>query len=182
MSEPNDSEPPSFLTLRWWLPKLTKEDRQDCCRRVSESSAPKPPYYVLIVLSTLIAAYGLLSNSTATVIGAMIVAPLMGPILGLALGTVMANTMMFRRSLIAESTGVILVILTGMFVAFVAGPDHIDFNSSEIAGRTRPTLFDLAIGLAAGLAGGYCTVHPGLQASVAGVAIAVALVLSLIHI
>ena len=158
------------------MPKLGNDHRQDCCRRVVESSAPRPAYYVLIVLSTLIASYGLLSNSTATVIGAMIVAPLMGPILGIALGTVMAHSRMFRRSFIAESTGVVLVVLTGMFVAAVAGPEYIDFMSSEIAGRTRPTLFDFAIGLAAGLAGAYCTVHPGLQASVAGVAIAVALV------
>lgn len=171
-----DSKKAKIWQPRWWLPNLKKCDRQDSCQRVAESSAPKPTYYVLIVLSTLIASYGLLSNSTATVIGAMIVAPLMGPILGLALGTVLADTRMFRRSLVAESTGAVLVILTGLLVALVVGPDHIDFGSSEIAGRTRPTLYDLAIGIAAGLAGAYCTVHPGLQASVAGVAIAVALV------
>jgi uncharacterized hydrophobic protein (TIGR00271 family) len=106
----------------------------------------------------------------------MIVAPLMGPILGLALGTVLGDARMFRRSLVAEFTGVILVVLTGMLVAAAVSPTHIDFAGSEIAGRTSPTLFDLAIGLAAGLAGAYCTVHPGLQSSVAGVAIAVALV------
>lgn len=160
----------------WWVPQLSKEDRQDSCHRVAEASAPKPSYYVLIVLSTLIAGYGLVSNSTATVIGAMIVAPLMGPILGLALGTVLGDVRMFRRSLVAESTGAVLVVLTGMLVAVAVGTGHIDYKGTEIAGRTSPTLFDLAIGLAAGLAGAYCTVHPGLQASVAGVAIAVALV------
>lgn len=176
MSEDNGGEAPTRAWYSWWLPNLKKVDRQDSCQRIAESSAPKPTYYVLIVLSTLIASYGLVSNSTATVIGAMIVAPLMGPILGLALGTVLSDTRMFRRALTAESTGVVLVILTGILVALVVGPEHIDFSSSEIAGRTRPTLYDFAIGLAAGLAGGYCTVHPGLQASVAGVAIAVALV------
>jgi uncharacterized hydrophobic protein (TIGR00271 family) len=176
VTEKENSRPIHPWHPAWWLPHLTKEDRQSSCQRVSEASAPKPSYYVLIVLSTLIAGYGLVSNSTATVIGAMIVAPLMGPILGLALGTVLGDIRMFRRSLIAESTGVILVILTGMIVAAAVNPSHIDYTGSEIAGRTSPTLFDLAIGLAAGLAGAYCTVHPGLQASVAGVAIAVALV------
>ena len=165
-----------FWQPAWWLPELRKCDRTDSCQRIAESSAPKPTYYVLIVLSTLIASYGLLSNSTATVIGAMIVAPLMGPILGLALGTVLADSRMFYRSLAAESSGVVMVILTGLLVAMVVGPEHIDYAGAEIAGRTRPTLYDFAIGLAAGLAGGYCTVHPGLQSSVAGVAIAVALV------
>lgn len=167
---------PRFWNPAWWLPDLKKADRQDSCQRISESSAPKPTYYVLIVLSTLIASYGLVSNSTATVIGAMIVAPLMGPILGLALGTVLGDARMFYRSLLAEFSGVFMVIATGFLVALVVGPQHIDFSSSEIANRTSPTLYDFAIGLAAGLAGGYCTVHPGLQSSVAGVAIAVALV------
>lgn len=162
--------------LTWWLPKLRKSDRQKSCQRIAESSNPRPSYFVLIILSTLIAAYGLVSNSTATVIGAMIVAPLMGPILGLALGLVLGDTRMFRKSLVAEVSGVVLVILAGMFVAELVGVEQIDFSGGEIAGRTRPTLYDLAIGLAAGLAGAYCTVHPGLQASVAGVAIAVALV------
>ncbi|MCA9781037.1 MAG: TIGR00341 family protein, partial [Candidatus Eremiobacteraeota bacterium] len=176
MSESQNQPPIRPWHAAWWVPELSKDDRQDSCHRVADASAPKPSYYVLIVLSTLIAAYGLVSNSTATVIGAMIVAPLMGPILGLALGTVLGDIRMFRRSLVAESTGAVLVILTGMLVAVAVGTGHIDYKGSEIAGRTSPTLFDLAIGLAAGLAGAYCTVHPGLQASVAGVAIAVALV------
>lgn len=176
MSEDGGSKTPRFWQPAWWSAELRKADRQDSCRRVAESSAPTPSYYVLIVLSTLIASYGLVSNSTATVIGAMIVAPLMGPILGLALGTVLADTRMFRRSLIAEVTGAVLVVATGFLVAQLVGPQHIDFSSSEIANRTSPTLYDFAIGLAAGLAGAYCTVHPGLQGSIAGVAIAVALV------
>lgn len=162
--------------LSWWSPNLRKEDRQDCCQRVAEASDPRPPYYILIVLSTLIAAYGLVSNSTATVIGAMIVAPLMGPILGLALGTVLGDVRMFRRALIAETSGMVLVILTGILVAVMVGTNHIEYSGGEIVARIRPTLFDFAIGLAAGLAGAYCTVHPGLQGGVAGVAIAVALV------
>lgn len=160
----------------WWIAGFGSAQRSDCIKRIETGATPDASYYVLIVLSTLIASYGLLSNSTATVIGAMIVAPLMGPILGLAMGTVLGDTKMFRRSLMAEITGVVLVIATGFFVAQVVGISQIDFAASEIANRTRPTLFDLAIGFAAGLAGAFCLVHPGLQAGIAGVAIAVALV------
>lgn len=160
----------------WWIRDFGAEQRADCVERIKGGAIPDASYYVLIILSTLIASYGLLSNSTATVIGAMIVAPLMGPILGLAMGTVLGETRMFRRSLTAEITGVLLVVLTGILVAQVVGVSQIDFAASEIANRTRPTLYDLAIGLAAGLAGAFCLIHPKLQASVAGVAIAVALV------
>lgn len=160
----------------WWIRDFGAEQRADCVERIKAGAIPDASYYVLIILSTLIASYGLLSNSTATVIGAMIVAPLMGPILGLAMGTVLGDTRMFRRSLTAEVSGVLLVVLTGILVAQVVGVSQIDFAASEIANRTRPTLYDLAIGLAAGLAGAFCLIHPKLQASVAGVAIAVALV------
>lgn len=160
----------------WWIRDFGAEQRADCVERIKAGAIPDASYYVLIILSTLIASYGLLSNSTATVIGAMIVAPLMGPILGLAMGTVLGDTRMFRRSLTAEVSGVLLVVLTGILVAQVVGVSQIDFAASEIVNRTRPTLYDLAIGLAAGLAGAFCLIHPKLQASVAGVAIAVALV------
>lgn len=160
----------------WWIPGFGAEQRADCIERIKTGATPDASYYVLIVLSTLIASYGLLSNSTATVIGAMIVAPLMGPILGLAMGTVLGDTRMFRHSLVAELSGVVLVVATGILVAQFVGIAQIDFQASEIANRTRPTLFDLAIGFAAGLAGAFCLVHPGLQAGIAGVAIAVALV------
>jgi uncharacterized hydrophobic protein (TIGR00271 family) len=173
-------EPPAVSATKvrapGWLPRLDPDGRHECIEHIGQGATPDLSYYVLLILSTLIAAYGLLSNSTATVIGAMIVAPLMGPILGLAMGMVIGDSKMFRHSLFAEVSGVALVILTGAVVAQLAGIDSIDFTAAEIANRTRPTLYDMAIGLAAGLAGSYCLIHPGLRSSVAGVAIAVALV------
>ncbi|MFA5504280.1 MAG: DUF389 domain-containing protein [Vulcanimicrobiota bacterium] len=159
----------------WWQIKTMKEENRATVEQIGERGGPSQHYFVLLVLSTLIASYGLISDSSATVIGAMIVAPLMGPILGLGLALVSGNTRLFYRSLTASFLGSGLVILTGLLVAGIVGPDNIDYAVRELAGRTRPTLYDLAIGLAAGLAGAYCSVHPRLQASVAGVAVAVAL-------
>lgn len=159
-----------------WRLHLSAEARRGVVQTVRQNSEPAPSYFILIVLSTLIAAFGLVANSTATVIGAMIVAPLMGPILGLAMAMVRGNRKMFNSALFAELLGVVLVVLTGILVALLVGPENIEFASSEIVGRTSPTLYDLLIGLAAGLAGAYCTSNPRLSASVAGVAIAVALV------
>ncbi len=164
------------MSYAWWEIHCTPEETQETLARIREAASPAPSYFVVLILSTLIAAYGLISNSTATVIGAMIVAPLMGPILGLALAVVRKDTETFYTSLFAEVAGVALVIGTGMLVAFLVSPYTLDFELSEITARVRPTLYDLAIGFAAGLAGAYCTVHPKLLGSVAGVAIAVALV------
>lgn len=169
-------EPKETRARGGWIPGLNDEARDQGLRRIEDGAQPGSTYFLLTVLSTLIASYGLLANSTATVIGAMIVAPLMGPIMGVAMGIVRADYRLFRRSLWAEVSGVGLVIFIGFLVAQLAGVSQIDFSASEIANRTRPTLYDLAIGLSAGLAGAFCLIHPSLQSGIAGVAIAVALV------
>ena len=133
-------------------------------------------YVILLLLSTFIATFGLLSNSTATVIGAMIVAPLMGPILGIALSLVQGDLPAFRRALLAEVVGVALCLTCAIAIARLLGPNQVDLTQSEIVGRTHPTLLDLAIGFAAGLAGSFATVNRKISGSIAGVAIAVALV------
>lgn len=156
--------------------RITPELRLEIEERITERAGPAPAFFVLMVLSTLIASYGLLSNSTATVIGAMLVAPLMGPILGLALSLATGRPDLFLRALRAEVLGILVCLGASALVALLAGPGNIDYLQSEIANRTQPTLYDLAIGLAAGLAGAYATVNTRVGDSIGGVAIAVALV------
>ncbi|MCE7868971.1 DUF389 domain-containing protein [bacterium CPR1] len=158
------------------MPLVTPDEQAEVERCIDEAACPTRSFLILMVLSTLIASYGLLSNSTATVIGAMIVAPLMGPILGLALSVVQGRMDRFGRALQAEILGVLLCVLTALVVALLAGSENIDYGQSEIAGRTHPTLYDLMVGLAAGMAGGYASAHRKVGSSIAGVAIAVALV------
>jgi uncharacterized hydrophobic protein (TIGR00271 family) len=155
---------------------MESHQRQTVMQRIADLGTPSRSYFLLLLLSTVIATFGLLADSAATVIGAMIVAPLMGPILGLALGLVRGDEAQAARALLAEVGGVLAVIATACSVAFLVTPEAIDYNQHEIAARTQPTLYDLAIGFAAGLAGAYCLVNPRLEAGVAGVAIAVALV------
>lgn len=156
--------------------RLAAEEQTEIVASIYASAGLGFSYLLLLVLSTLIATFGLLANSTATVIGAMIVAPLMGPILGIALSLVQGDLPSFRRSLAAEVVGVLLCLATAFAIARLLGSAQVDLTQSEIVGRTHPTLFDLAIGFAAGLAGAFATVNRKISASIAGVAIAVALV------
>lgn len=131
------------------------------------------PYLIMNTLSTIVAVYGLLANSTAVVIGAMIIALLLGPIMGLALAIVDGDTVLFRRSLVAEIVGAALVLGIGVVLGMV----HSDLPlTSEILSRTKPNLLDLMIALAGGAAGAYATVSPKLSVGLVGVAIATALV------
>lgn len=156
--------------------RVDPERESEIVAMVVEGGSPTATYFVLLVLSTLIASFGLVSNSTATVIGAMIVAPLMGPILALALGLVRGDAGLVRTALFAEVAGVAAVLLTSAALALLLGPANLDFGVGEIQGRIRPTLYDMGIGFAAGLAGGFAMVNARVSASIAGVAIAVALV------
>ncbi|MBW4610427.1 MAG: DUF389 domain-containing protein [Hassallia sp. WJT32-NPBG1] len=129
-------------------------------------------YLILIVGSCAIASFGLLSNSAAVIIGAMIVAPLMLPIRGLAFGALQGNIILFRKGLIALTVGTVLAVLMawglGMLVRL---PNY----GSEILARSRPNLLDLGIAVAAGGISGYAKVEPKISGSLAGTAIAVAL-------
>ncbi|WP_374939401.1 DUF389 domain-containing protein [Tolypothrix sp. FACHB-123] len=131
-----------------------------------------PSYITLIVGSCAIATFGLLSNSSAVIIGAMIIAPLMLPIRGLAYGALEGNVILFRKGIIAVVVGTILAVVMayslGMLVAI---PSY----GSEVLARSRPTLLDLGIAVAAGGISGYAKVQPKISGSVAGTAIAVAL-------
>jgi len=159
-----------------WLHRPSSSEQKLILETVQQSGTPTRSYFILLILSTMIAAFGLVANSTATVIGAMIVAPLMGPILGSAMGLVRADLPLLRESLAAEVLGVVAALATAAALALLVGPENIDLGGSELQGRTRPTLIDMGIGLSAGLAGAYATVNTRISASIAGVAIAVALV------
>ena len=131
------------------------------------------PYLVMNALAAVVASYGLLENSTAVVIGAMIIALLLGPITGIALALVDGDQSLLRKALLAEVSGVLVVLVIGVLI----GRLHAGVSpGSEILGRTSPNILDLVIALAGGAAGAYATTSPRLSAGLVGVAIATALV------
>ena len=125
------------------------------------------------VLATIIACFGLIENSAAVVIGAMLVAMLLGPISGIALALVNGDGKLLLKSLAAEVGGALLVLI----VSFTIGKVTHNFPyGSQILSRTTPNILDLLIALAGGTAGAYATVTPKLRAGLVGVAVATALV------
>jgi uncharacterized hydrophobic protein (TIGR00271 family) len=129
-------------------------------------------FSVLLLGSCTIATLGLLVNNVAVIIGAMIIAPLMLPIQAFAYGALEA-----RLSLLQSGAATIFVgscasiALAALLSKVVALPTL----SSEIFARSKPTLLDLGIALAAGVICGFARVRPAVSASLAGTAIAVAL-------
>ncbi|WP_392482098.1 DUF389 domain-containing protein [Nostoc sp. C110] len=129
-------------------------------------------YIILIISSCAIATLGLLSNSAAVIIGAMIIAPLMLPIRGLAFGALQADITLFRKGLIAVAVGTLLAVAIASTLGWLVGlPSY----GSEVLARSRPTLLDLGIAVVAGGISGYAKIETKISGSLAGTAIAVAL-------
>lgn len=133
-------------------------------------------FWVLILLSAVIASAGVIADSTATVIGAMIVAPLMTPILGTALSIVLANRRLMFLNVLIVLLGALSVILIGFLISMTTQIDITAATNSQVAGRVSPRLIDLVAALATGVVGAFATVRSDISDTLPGVAIAISLV------
>lgn len=129
-------------------------------------------YFIMVVLSCTVATYGLLSNSTAVVIGAMLIAPLMGPILGGALAVATNSNRLLFMSAKAEAFGALTAVILAAVLTLLLPRTEL---TAEVLARTTPTLLDLVVALASGAAGTYALCVKPQSATLPGVAIATAL-------
>ncbi|MBP1162510.1 putative hydrophobic protein (TIGR00271 family) [Rhodococcus sp. PvR044] len=149
-------------------------DRLDL--EVGDVTAKRSAYWLMLLLSATIAVAGVISDSTATVIGAMIVAPLSTPILGIGLGIVTARAGAVGRSLLYVLVSAIAVVALGALIAqLLPNPTNV-LTNSQVTGRTSPTLMDLLAAIATGFAGSIAIARRDVGDVLPGVAIAISLV------
>lgn len=133
-------------------------------------------FFAMVVLSTVVAAAGLVQNSAAVIIGAMVIAPLLGPNLALSLSLTIGDPKLARKALKTNMLGVMLAVslamAVGLYAQVSAGPD--DPQTSELFARTIPRASDIVIALGAGAAGTLAATT-GVPATLVGVMVAVAL-------
>ncbi|NTV00304.1 MAG: DUF389 domain-containing protein [Methanoregulaceae archaeon] len=134
-------------------------------------------YIVLLTLATVIATYGVISGSTATVIGAMIIAPLMTPIMAITLAMVLGEGNRITRSLLVVGLSVLYVVGLAILLSSFVSPLVIGFNTNpEITSRVSPNLLALLVALASGAAGAFAVSREDVGDTLPGVAIAISLV------
>ncbi len=133
-------------------------------------------FWVLLALASIIATAGVIGDSTATVIGAMIVAPLMTPILGTVLAIVTADAKNLGRSLALVVTGAALAIFIGWLLGQIAPVDVVADTNSQVAARVHPRMIDLLAALATGAVGAFALSRADVSDTLPGVAIAISLV------
>lgn len=154
------------------------EERREMAEEIRLSASPGFDYFLLVVLSSSIATMGLVTNSPAVIIGAMLLAPLMSPIIAIGLASITQDEDLLQSSALTLLKGAglavllsFLMTLVNRFLPFVV----LQELPAEVLARTRPTPIDLVIALAGGFAAAYALTRPNLSAALPGVAIATAL-------
>jgi uncharacterized hydrophobic protein (TIGR00271 family) len=157
------------------MPDALRDQVTDAIFEGFDSHSGGVAFAALMAFATAIATFGVKADSTAVVIGAMLIAPLMAPIMALSASILMGWPR--RAALSGRRVAVgVLIGVAGSFLMALISPEFVAITSnSEVLSRTSPTILDLLIALAAGGAGGYAMTHPNVGNSLPGVAIAVAL-------
>jgi uncharacterized hydrophobic protein (TIGR00341 family) len=155
--------------------------RDELYARAQDLAPANSTFFAFLILSTVIATTGLLLDSAATIIGAMVVAPLMGPAISASAGTILDDQLMAARGVRLQVTGLIAAIATGAILGWLLQqtiliPPELDIQSiPQVAERTSPNFLSLFLALGSGIAGAISIIR-GSGSSLVGVAIAVALV------
>ena len=133
-------------------------------------------FWLLLLLAAVIASAGVVSDSTATVIGAMIVAPLMTPILGIVLAVALADGANLRRCLLLVIAGTATVIAVGWLLGLFVPYPVVAATNGQVAARVTLQIADLVAALATGAVGSVALVRSDISDTLPGVAIAISLV------
>lgn len=157
---------------------LSADEKMVVTQDIRQFATSSFDFFLLVVLSCSIATLGLISNSPAVIIGAMLVAPLMSPIIGIGMSSITGDSLLARKSATALLLGAALaVLLSGLMTLINSKLPFVVLQElpSEILSRTHPSPIDLVIALAGGLAAAYALTRPNISAALPGVAIATAL-------
>ena len=160
-------------TIRYYANIYDHIDTDDAAQRIKNSIWFRGPNAWILAFSIIIASAGLNVNSTAVIIGAMLISPLMGPIIGmgLAIGT---NDLELLKQAVKNVLVMVLISLAASTLFFLLSPLDL-INPTELLARTRPTIYDVIIALFGGLAGILENSRKERGTTIAGVAIATAL-------
>lgn len=182
MNLPEPAQPSLRSMIRYMFRKVVKpvnlERRAEVQVQLRDSCTPDFDFFLLVLLSAVIATLGLLTNSAAVIIGAMLVAPLMSPIIGIGLASLTGDARLFSDSSVALARGALLAITmaalltwANRFLPFIT----LQEVPGEVLSRTHPSPIDLTVALAGGLAAAFALAMPSISAALPGVAIATAL-------
>jgi uncharacterized hydrophobic protein (TIGR00341 family) len=171
VEEPSEGEEPGGEVPESGGEGPKRISREELYEDVSQASRVTPVYLIMVALSSIVAAVGLIRGDVAIVIGAMVIAPLLGPNIALSLASTLGDPELAKRSLKAIGLGVVTAAILSLVMGLLF---PVDPTSPELSARTTAGLGDIAVALAAGAAGSLAFTS-GVPAVVVGVMVSVAL-------
>ncbi len=171
---PSDDESSTYLAKS--IPLFSHASQMQYAslfKSLREESRVNSAFLTLLILASMIATFGLFINSSSVIIGAMLLAPLMQPIVSLSMGVLRQDNALLYSASKTTAIGVMAVILSAMSISMFIPIERL---TSEMAARLSPTILDLAVAILSGVAAAYAKNNKKILSSLAGVAIAVALV------
>ena len=154
------------------LHELNRSERKDIFRDLINDVEISPSYVIQLTFASIIVILGLLIDSTAIVIGAMLIAPIFLPVLGIALGIISNKDQVLRKSLLLLGGSIVGVFVMAYVITKITPIDNI---TSEIVARANPTILDLFIALASAVVGILAYFDNKIASGSAGVAISISL-------
>jgi len=180
--DPDRPAPDTTALVAAWFVRRPKtvEDRQQLYGQLLYQGDTFQPriirFSMLMIFASIIASMGVVSDSTAVLVGAMLIAPLMTPLMAMALSLVMGWPNRLGRSALVALIGILIAIAIGLMIGLAEFTVIDTVTNGQITSRSTPTVVDLVIAVAAGAAGAYGLSRPDVSNSLPGVAIAIALV------
>lgn len=157
---------------KWVFNLLGVIDYDKSITDLHESSKLDFAYIILVVLAAFIATLGLITNSAAVIIGAMIISPIMAPIMLSGASMAIMDKTKAKTALKSVFIGIVVAVVCGALTVYIS---PIKENTAEILARTTPNILDLFIAFFCGVAGALSVVSEKISKGVVGVAISVAL-------
>jgi len=154
---------------------ISNEEKSEAIEKLVEHSVPSNDFFLMVILSVLMATFGLLIGNSAVVVGSMLIAPILYPILGLSMGIIMSDYLLISKSFLTFLKASILGIIVSAGVTLLFS-SQVGGNTPEILSRTQPSLVSFMIGAVAGFAAAFAIVKRKLNDMLPGVAISVALI------
>lgn len=169
--EPEKEEDPDLQEEKKWSPRFGRVSREELIEDIEGSAKTTPVSLIMVTLATIVASVGLIKDSPAIVIGAMVIAPLLGPNIALALGTTLGDVKMVKRAAVSNLVGLSLALLISVLFGLYLTKDGV---TDEMTSRSVVDLGDILLALASGAAGAIAFTS-GASQIVVGVMVAVAL-------
>jgi uncharacterized hydrophobic protein (TIGR00271 family) len=153
---------------------VAEVDKTAAVEKLIKNSTPEYSFFFMVVLSILMATFGLLIDSAAVVIGSMLIAPILYPILSLSLGVVMSDHNLISRSLYTVLKSVSFGVSAAAIATIIFAPEKL--VTAEILQRTTPSMLYLFVAIVSGIAVAFAYARPQLSEAFPGVAVSVALI------